>query len=65
MALARGHEPKAALTPEEKLTAAYFHLMRGWAQHDIADLFGVNAGRVNEAITEVRAAIKWPNGGAS
>jgi hypothetical protein len=62
MAIARGFTPKAALSPAEKLTVAYFHLVRGIAQHDLASLQGVNPGRVAEAIADVRTAIGWPNG---
>lgn len=56
----RGHAPKAALTPEEKLKAAYFYLVRGVDQHTLADLFGVNGGRIAEAVIEVRKAIGMP-----
>jgi len=63
MAQARGYEPKASLTPEEKLRVAYWHLIGGFAQHDLAALFHLNAGRVSEAVTEVRKALDWPNGG--
>jgi hypothetical protein len=48
---------KTHLTPDEKLRAAYAHLINGVDQHVIASLFGVNAGRVNEAIMVIRAAI--------
>ena len=54
----RGYVPKTDLTPREKLKAAYFYLIRGVAQHVLADLFEVNPGRVNEAIEEIRAAIR-------
>jgi hypothetical protein len=50
-------EPKTSLTPDEKLRAAYAHLINGVDQHHIASLFGVNSGRVNEAIMDVRKAI--------
>lgn len=51
---------RAALTPEQKLLAAYAHLIRGVNQMDIAIVLGgVNQGRVNEAITEVREAVGW------
>jgi DNA-directed RNA polymerase specialized sigma24 family protein len=58
MTEARGYERKAYLTPQEKLKCAYFHLIRGMAQQDLADLFDVNSGRVNEAIQVIRGAIK-------
>lgn len=48
---------KTHLTPDEKLRAAHAHLINGVDQHVIALLFGVNAGRVNEAIMVIRAAI--------
>jgi hypothetical protein len=58
MAIARGHKPKTRLDPKQKLTCAYFHMIRGMAQQDLADLFGVNSGRVNEAVSAVRQAIE-------
>lgn len=48
---------KTALTPEEKLRAAYAHLINGVDQHVIASLFAVNSGRVAEAIADVRKAV--------
>lgn len=59
MAKARGHEQKTKLEPVEKLICAYFHLVRGIAQQDLADLFRVNSGRVNEAISDLRTALQW------
>ena len=53
----RGFEGKTDLTPREKLKVAYFYFIRGVAQHVLADMFEVNAGRVAEAITAVRQAI--------
>ena len=53
----RGHVAKTDLEPEEKLSAAYWHLIGGIAQHDIAALYHVNQGRVAEAVAEVRRAI--------
>lgn len=55
---ARGHTPKTKLDPEEKLTAAYMHIVRGVEQHILADIYRVNIGRVNEAIQAIRAAIR-------
>jgi hypothetical protein len=49
--------PKTFLTPDEKLRAAYAHIINGVDQHHIAALFGINPGRVNEAIQDVRKAI--------
>jgi transposase-like protein len=62
MTQARGYERKAHLTPEEKLKVAYFYLLRGVAMHVLADMFDVNAGRVADAIREVRAALKFESG---
>jgi hypothetical protein len=59
MTEARGYERKAHLTPEEKIKAAYFHLLRGVAQNVLADLFDVNPGRVAEAVEDVRKAVEW------
>ena len=59
MAVARGFVPKTDLTPEEKLAAAYSHLLCGVAQHDIAALYRVNSGRVAEAVSDVRIALQW------
>lgn len=56
MTTKRGHEDKTALTPREKLKAAYMHDVRGVAQHILADMFEVNAGRIAEAVTAVRKA---------
>lgn len=52
----RGHEHKTSLTPDEKLRAAHAHLCDGIAQHSIAALFGVNPGRVAEAVVEISIA---------
>jgi hypothetical protein len=59
MAVARGFEPKGALTPQEKIKVAYFHLLRGVAQQTLADMFDVNGGRVAEAVADVRKAVGW------
>lgn len=53
----RGHEPKTVLTPVEKLKAAYAYEVLGVEQHIIAALYGINAGRIAEAIAEVRKAL--------
>jgi hypothetical protein len=58
MTEARGFVRKAHLTPEEKLKCAYFHMIRGFAQSDLADLFNVNSGRVAEAIMLIRTTLK-------
>jgi hypothetical protein len=56
----KGYEPKTALTPEEKLKAAYFHDIRGIEQYVLADLFSVNSGRVADAISDIRRVVGWP-----
>jgi hypothetical protein len=58
----RGYEVKTQLTPAEKLKVAYFYLVRGVAQQVLADMFEVNQGRINEAISRVREATGWDNG---
>jgi hypothetical protein len=50
-------EPKASLTPAEKLRVAVAVLIEGFDQHRVAALMGVNPGRVNEAVMAVRQAI--------
>lgn len=50
-------EHKTSLTPEEKIKAAYLHMIRGWDQQDIAIAFEVNIGRVNEAVSKIRQVI--------
>jgi hypothetical protein len=53
----RGHVAKTDLTPDEKLSAAYWYLIGGISQHDIAALYHVNPGRINEAVAAIRKAI--------
>lgn len=53
-------EKKASLTADEKLRAAHAHLINKIGQHHIAALYGVNPGRVNEAIMAVKMALEWP-----
>lgn len=53
----RGHKPKTSLTPEEKIKVAYLHDIRGLEQHVLADVFGVNAGRIAHAVKVVRQAV--------
>ena len=48
---------KTALTPDEKLRVASAHLLSGVDQHVLASIFGVNPGRIAEAVTAVRAAL--------
>lgn len=47
---------KTSLTPTEQLKAAYLHLIEGYPQHGLAQMFGVNQGRVNEAVATARRA---------
>ncbi len=49
-------ERKTSLTSEERITAAFMHYVRGIDQQDIAMMFGVNGGRVNEACRAIKAA---------
>jgi transposase-like protein len=56
----RGFVPKTDLTPEEKIRAAYLYECRGVAQQVLADVFGVNQGRINEALTAIRRAAGVP-----
>ena len=53
----RNHETKTILEPIEKLKVAYIYETYGIDQHAIAALYGVNSGRVAEAIGDVRKAI--------
>jgi len=53
---------RAALTPEERLTAAYSHIILGIDQQHVAMLMAVNMGRVNEAIQAIRIAMEDPKG---
>lgn len=59
---ARSFSSKKSLTPREKVKVAYAYLIRGVDQHTIASMFEVNAGRVAEAVKEIRAAVDWPMG---
>jgi len=51
-------ERKTALTFEEKITVAFMHYVRDIDQQDLAMLYGVNAGRVNEACLAVKHALQ-------
>jgi hypothetical protein len=51
---------KGNLTHDEKLRAAYAHLINDVPQHHIAALYGVNQGRVSEAVTLVSKALGFP-----
>jgi len=51
-------ERKTALTPEEMITAAFLHYVRGVRQQDIAmAMGGVNIGGVNEACSAIAVAV--------
>jgi hypothetical protein len=47
---------QASLSAEEKLRAAHAYLVYGVEQHVLAMIFGVNSGRIAEAVKEVRIA---------
>ena len=49
---------KTKLSSEEKIEVAYWHIVRGYPQHDLAAMFRINAGRISEAISTVRDAVK-------
>lgn len=53
----RGYTEKTSLEPLEKLKAAYAHEIHGVSQHAIASLYGVNQGRIADAIASVRKAV--------
>jgi hypothetical protein len=52
---------KSDLTHDEKLRAAHANLINGVAQHHIAALYGVNQGRVSEAVALVAKACGYPD----
>lgn len=54
---------KQHLTPDEKLEVAYWHLLRGYPQHDLAAMYHVNQGRVSDAITSIRECVGMKRGG--
>lgn len=56
---------KTQLTPDERIRAAYANLCCGVNQHTVAAMYGVNGGRVAEAITEVKKAVGWEDGAAT
>jgi hypothetical protein len=49
---------KTALTPQEKITAAFMHYVRRIDQQDIAMMYGVNMARVNDACRDIGIAVK-------
>ena len=46
------------LTPTEKLTCAYMHYVEGIEQQQLAMIYRVNMGRVNEACQAVNSVLK-------
>jgi hypothetical protein len=55
-------ENKTSLTPEERITVAWAHYVKGIHQHTLAAIFNVNAGRVAEACVAVRNAVEGGRG---
>lgn len=49
-------KPKTALSPREVVQVAHAHLVCGIDQHALAAMFGVNAGRIAEAVGVMREA---------
>jgi hypothetical protein len=49
-------KPKTALSPREVVQVAHAHLVCGIDQHALAAMFGVNAGRIAEAVSVMRNA---------
>jgi len=49
-------EAKKALTPEEIIMVAHGALTYGLAQHHLAGLYGVDSGRIAEAVVAMRWA---------
>lgn len=50
-----------ALTPEERITAAYLKHVRGVETQDIATAFDVNMGRISEATQAILFAASNPH----
>lgn len=48
------------LKPDERLRVAFAHLCLGVDQHALAAVFGVNPGRVAEAVALAREAFAFP-----
>lgn len=51
------------LSPEQKVRAAYLVLCEGIGQTQVASAYGVNSGRVNEAVKAVEKATGFSRGG--
>lgn len=47
-------EPKTSLTPQEVIKVAFQHLILGIDQATLASMYGVNQGRINEAVVVMR-----------
>ena len=47
---------KTSLTPREVIMVAHAHLVCGIDQHALASMYGLNAGRIAEAIGVMRDA---------
>jgi hypothetical protein len=54
--------PKTALTPEEKIRVAAAYEVFNIDQHVLAFLYGVNQGRINEAIMDLKQAAGYDLG---
>ena len=54
---------KTDLTPQERITVAYLHYVRGIMQEDLAAVFDVNSGRISEACTAIWYGANHPNRG--
>lgn len=50
-----GNMPSTSLSPNDKLRVIYAHVLLGVPQHTLAAMYGINAGRVAEAVSEWRA----------
>lgn len=53
-------ETKTRLTPEEAVEVCYWHLVRGYPQHDLAAMYKVNSGRIAECVGAARKAFGFP-----
>lgn len=53
---------KTDLTPEERIAAAYLSVVRNVPHQDLAVAFGVNMGRISEAVVAIRLTADDPKG---
>jgi len=51
-------KPSTSLAPVEKVRVAFAHICLGVDQHTLASMYGINPGRVSEAVKAVREAVK-------